>query len=885
VVEVLPNGLRVVMQESHAAPVVAIQMWVNVGSADDPEDASGLAHVLEHMVFRGTADRSEGQIAQEIEGSGGQINAWTSFDQTVYHVVIASRYFDRGLEILTDAIQNSRLGDAELGRELEVILEEIKQGEDSTSRVVSRRLFATAYRKHPYRRPVIGREATVKPMTADQVKQFFDAWYIPANMTLVIVGDFSARAALGKIRRLMRPRPGKPPRRGRHDEPLQRRTRISVVHRETQEAYVAMAFHIPGLAHADTAALDLAAVILGQGESSRLTRRVKHEQQLVTTSYAYAYTPADPGLLVIGATAPPERLLKVVEATVREAVALGAADVSKDELQRAKTLVESDAVYQKETVQGLARKLGFYQTVAGTVAFEEAYNRRVREVTPALLREVAARYLRPENLSISVVTRAQGRERELEAEVARAVTAAREQLLQARGAQRPRAPGERVVKVTLKNGARLIVMRDDSVPIVAMRGVWRGGLRYENATNNGINTLLAGLATRGTTTRSANQISEAIEGMAGTIGGFSGQNSFGLHAELLARHWERGLQIVADCLLNPALRPEEVERERRSLVEDIVAQEDNASSVVMRLFNRTLFKRHPYRLDPLGTVETVSALTREQLVRYHRRHYHPSNLVLAVVGDVDAGRVEAKFRELFGAIPRRAERPVQVPREPVRAESDEAYRFVNKQQAHLVVGYPGTTVRNKDRFALEILTSALSGQGGRLFTELRDRQGLAYNVGAYSQEGLEPGYVAVYIATSPEKIQQALEGIERQLQRVRDERLRPQELKRIQRYLVGSYEISLQRKAMLSSYLAFNEAYGLGYQAYATYSSSILGVTAEAVRRVARRYLVADRRVIAVVKPEELTPGAAKQLGQRKAGVVLTKPQPPKKKARSRRGR
>jgi len=883
VVEVLPNGLRVVMQENHAAPVVAIQMWVNVGSADDPEGASGLAHVLEHMVFRGTADRSEGQIAQEIEGSGGQINAWTSFDQTVFHVVIASRYFDRGLEILTDAIQNSRLGDAELGRELEVILEEIKQGEDSTSRVVSRTLFATAYRSHPYRRPVIGREATVKPMSTDQVKRFFDTWYVPANMTLVVVGDFSARAALGKIRKLMRPRPGKPPRRDRQVEPLQRRTRISVAHRETQEAYVAMAFHIPGLAHADTAAVDLAAVVLGQGESSRLTRRVKHEQQLVTTSYAYAYTPADPGLLVIGATAPPDRLLKVVEAIVREAVSLGVTDVSKDELQRAKTLVESDAVYQKETVQGLARKLGFYQTVAGTVSFEEAYNRRVREVTPALLREVAARYLRPENLSISVVTRAPGREQELEAKVAQAVTAARDQLRQAKEAHRARAPGERVVKVTLKNGARLIVMRDDSVPIVAIRGVWIGGLRYENATNNGINTLLAGLATRGTTTRTANQISEAIEGMAGTIGGFSGQNSFGLHAELLSRHWERGLEIVADCLLNPALRPEEVERERRSLVEDIIAQEDNASSVVMRLFNRTLFKRHPYRLDPLGTVATVSALTREQLVRFHRRHYHPSGLVLAVVGDVNAGRVEAKFRGLFGGIPRRAERPVQVPQEPVRAESDEAYQFVNKQQAHLVVGYPGTTVRSKDRFALEILTSALSGQGGRLFTELRDRQGLAYNVGAYSQEGLEPGYVAVYIATSPEKIQQALEGIELQLQRVRDELLRPQELKRIQRYLVGSYEISLQRKAMLSSYLAFNECYGLGYKAYAAYSASILGVNAEAVRRVARRYLVASRRVVAVIKPEELTPGAAKQLGERRAGVA-TPPQP-QKKARSRRRR
>jgi len=877
-----------VLQENRAAPVVAIQMWVNIGSADDTDQASGVAHVLEHMVFKGTRDRSEGEIAREIEGAGGQINAWTSFDQTVFHVVIASRYFNRGLEILADAMQNSRLDDAELSRELEVILEEIKQGEDTTSRVVSRNLFATAYRKHPYRRPVIGRADTVRRLTARDVRQFHDRWYVPANMTLVVVGDFSSAQAFRRIDRLFAARrgAGAPPDRSRPQEPPQRQTRVTVRHRETPECFVAMAFHIPSLLDPDTPALDIAAVILGQGESSRLTRRVKHEQQLATTAYAYAYTPADPGLLVIGATAPPERLVKVVQAVTREALALGVSEVSAVELRRAKTLIESDVVYQKETVQGQARKLGFYQTVARTLEFEEEYNRRIRDVTPDRLRAVAARYLRPTNLALSVVTPGaadQSKVRALTSTLTDAVHAAAAKVEEASG--RAMRPGvkrdDRVVKVVLPTGARLLVLHDDSVPLVAMRGVWVGGLRHESSANNGINSLLAALITRGTSSRTAEQINEAVEGMAGSISGFSGQNSFGIHTEMLSRHWAEGLEILADCLIAPAFTPQEVERQRRTLIEDILAQDDNLGSVVMRLFNRTMFSRHPYGMDALGGVNSVAAVTRAQLVQYYRRHYSPSDLVLAVVGDVDPEQVTARFRQLFGGERRRAQGEPRVPLEPRRTSPQEAFLLVKKEQAHMVVGYPGTTLRSKDRHALEVLTTALSGQGGRLFTELRDRQGLAYQVGAYSQEGLEPGYVAIYVATSPDKIPQALAGIEQQLERVRQRPLSRAELGRVQRYLVGSYEISLQRRGMLASYLAFNECYGLGYRAYSRYAPSILAVTAADVQRVARKFLVDSRRVVAVVKPAEHSPAAARRVdGTPRAGVVVGGTPPPKRKAK-----
>jgi zinc protease len=193
-------------------------------------------------------------------------------------------------------------------------------------------------------------------------------------------------------------------------------------------------------------------------------------------------------------------------------------------------------------------------------------------------------------------------------------------------------------------------------------------------------------------------------------------------------------------------------------------------------------------------------------------------------------------------------------------------------------------MRSKDRAALEVLASLLSGQGGRLFLELRDRQGLAYQVGAYSLDGIEPGYFAVYLSTSPEKVQTSLSAIGEQLRRLRDRPVSAADLKRVQRYLVGSYEISLQRRATLASLLAFNECYGLGYQAYLRYVDQVMAVTVEKLQQVARKYLDDRKRVLAVVKPEELSPGAAKRVGEVKAAGVAdpsaAPPEPPRRKAK-----
>jgi zinc protease len=886
----LPNGLTVVLQENRASRVVAFQAWVNVGSADEPPELAGIAHVFEHMLFKGTERRGVGQIAQEMEAAGGEINAWTSFDQTVYHLVLASRFFDTGLDLLADALFNSSFDPAELERELKVVLEEVKQGEDNPSRVATQALFNAAFLKHPYRRPVIGYTKTVKGFTRERLLEFFHQHYVAKNITLVVVGDFDPKEAKKKIADAFGSAPARPLPEGiERKEPQQRAARSVVTPADVREAQLAVAWHIPGIRHEDTGALDVLSIILGQGDSSRLTLEIKRRESLVSDIYAYSYTPRDPGLLVAGATLPPDQLEPALDALLEQVFRLRFEDVSDEELRKAKAIVESDAIYQKETVQGQARKLGFFETVAGGVGYEDEYNRQVRGVTAAKLREVATRYLTVENATVAAMLPRAPKldagklEVRLRGRLAEALTRSEDRFSPARADETkpevsPARDGE-VVRVKLKSGGRLIVKRDPSVGLVAMRAVWTGGLRYEDEKTNGINNLIASLITRGTKTMTGDELAHEVEGMAGSLGGFSGRNSFGVRAELLARHWQRGLEILADCILDPAFADEEIEKERKHVLEDIRTQEDNVSAEAFRLFAQTLYKKHPYRLDVQGTAASVSGLSRRRILDYYKKYVAPEQMTLAIVGDVDPQAVVQKARALFGVASAKAQRIESPEPDPLPSEPMQVFRFQNKQQAHVVYGFPGTTLKSQDRFALEVLASVLSGQGGRLFVELRDKKGLAYRVSAFSVEGVDPGYFAVYIATSPENVGVALQGIEDELARVRTQPIPTAELERAKRYLVGAHEISLQRRAAVASTLAFHESYGLGWDEYRRYAPSILAITADDVLKAASKYLDPKRAIIATVKPEETTPALARAKGKVAAQAARANG------ARTRRGR
>jgi zinc protease len=869
----LDNGLQVVLEENHTAPVVAFQAWVKTGSADEPPELAGVAHVFEHMLFKGTKKRGVGIIAQEVEGAGGEINAWTSYDETVYHLVLASAFFDTGLDILADTLQASAFDPGELERERKVVLEEIKQGLDDPDRMAAQGLFRAAFPGHPYGRPVIGSEETVRALKRADLLRLFAKQYVAANVTLVVVGDFDAKQARAAITRAFGAMPAGKPSAKRAAPPPPKGPRLETAARDSKEAHLLLGFRVPAIEDADIPALDLLSVVLGQGESSRLNLEVVRNRQLVTTASAYVFSGRDAGLMVVSANMMPGRLEEASRVMLDEALRLAREEIGADELAKARMLLESDRIYDRETVQGHARKLGFFASMTGDVAFEDRYVARLQALTPADLRAVAAKYLRSENLTAFAQVPEPRADKRSEraaraAERLRPVLAGAEVRANRRWA-RPAvgaSAGDKVVRHVLPSGLRALVLRDPSVPVVAVRATWMGGLRFEEPSSAGISNMVASLLTRGTRNRSAEAIIKEVEAMAGSLSGYAGRNSLGLQAEFLSRHWDRGLELVADCLLNATFSEEELEKERRLVLEDLRAQDDNLAHVAFQTFHEALWKKHPYRLDALGTPASVGGFTRRKLANHYRRHYGVNNLTIAIVGDVDPEKVVARLGALFAEGSRAPAEAPELPAESPPPAPVQAFRFLDKEQAHVVLGFPGTTFDSPDRFPLEVLTQVLSGQGGRLFVEIREKRALAYRVSAFSHEGVDPGYVAVYLATGPERLDEAVAAVREELQKIVAAGISAAELERAQRYLVGTQAIGLQRKSAIAAALAFHEAHGQGWRAYRQYSDKIRKVKLEDVSRVARHYLDPGREVMAVVKPREATPAAAPRVGQAAPG-------------------
>ncbi|MFQ5699613.1 MAG: M16 family metallopeptidase [Myxococcota bacterium] len=842
----LQNGLEVMLLEDHSAPVVALNVWVHVGSADERPSEAGMAHVFEHMLFKGTERRAVGEIARTVEAAGGNINAFTSFDMTVYHITMSSRDTAVGVDVLSDAVLHSSFDPDELRKEKQVILEEIRRGEDSPGQVLSKALFAEAFRAHPYRRPVIGTPDSVVSFTREQLLDFHRRWYVPNNMTFVVVGDFDPRSVLSQIRAAFEAREPRPDvSHSRAAEPEPQQPAGEVVRRDFEQTQMGLAFLGTSIRDADTPYLDLLGMVLGGGETSRLYRDLKDRRRLVHSVSAGAYTPFDPGLFMIDVTLEPEKIDETLPAIREEITKLAQLGPSQVELDRARTNLLSSQVHEKETMEGQARKIGYWETLGGGIEAEQRYLDAVRRATRDDLQHVASRYLQAQHVRIVALLPARARA-DLDGS---ALVRAFEQ-----GAHEARAPApetleDGVLRYRLANGLRVIVKRNASVPLVSMRLAFHGGLLVENEATQGISSFLAHMLEKGTEQRSASELASEIEDIAGSTQGFSGRNSFGLTAEFLADSLDAGLDLFTDVLLHPTFPDDEIEKLRSETVAAIERREDNLARKAFDLFDEALYPRHPYRFPTLGTIETVERFDRAALRDYWKRWATPHNGVLAIVGDVDPQAVVKALSIYLGdwTGPAEIKLPVRAVPSPPR-EPRERVIEKGRQQVHLVYGFRGLSVDDPDVPALDVLANVLGGQGGRLFLELRDRRSLAYTVTAFDIEGVDPGSFAVYIASAPEKLDAARVGIQEQLRRIVDQPIDPEELARAKGYLVGSDAVSLQRYGSQASLLSLDELYGLGATHHLGFRSRIEAVTLADVKRVARRVLHLDAPVIAVIR-------------------------------------
>jgi zinc protease len=852
---VLPNGLTVLVRRDSSAPVVAIVTYVKAGYFDETDDVVGIAHVLEHMFFKGTPSRGVGDLAKETKSVGGYLNAATIYDHTVYYTVLPSSGFDTGLDVQFDAYANSIIDAEELARELEVIIQEAKRKADNPGAVVTESLYALLHDRHRIRRWRIGREPGLRALNREAMIRFYRNFYHPGNTVLTIVGDVDPEEAIRKVSEKHGALPaGAPvPAPGPTEEGIAG-FRYSELSGDIGQTQVAIGWRTPPTLHEDTPGLDILSAVLAGGRASRLYRAVR-ERKLASSVSAYDYTPTTLGVFVVHAEASPERAADAMRAIWAQLRALRDDGVSDAEVIRAKRLYESRWVRRLEDMEGQANYLAEWEALGDWRRGEE-YLERALSVSAEELTALARRYLDPDQAGI-VLYRP-----ERTPQIASSADEIRALLDDAPPAEvlppslpTPAAPAVHArLRIEREEGGVRVYRTSTGTPLLVRRkagalvhaGVYTlGGARDEPAAEAGLTTMLARTALKGTERRSAAQIAEESELLGGSVSGGASSETFGWSISVPARYVEEAVALLADVAQSPTIPDEALETERSIALSDLAALRDDMYRYPMRLATTAAYAGHPYGVPVSGDETTLPRIMADRVRDWHRARFLNGPTVIAIVGDADqdelAAMIAAQFGELLGGDPLPLDAPAWPTAVVQRLEQRE------KAQTALAMLFPGPSRRDASRFASEMIAGVASGLGGRFFDELREKQSLGYTVQAFASERSLAGVFGAYIAMSPEKEDVARRALLNEFAKLRDEPVTAKELEQAQTYAIGTHAIRQQSGGavlgdMVDAYL-FGELREL-----VEFDNRILAVTASEMQSVARAYFDESRRVEGIIR-------------------------------------
>ncbi len=392
---------------------------------------------------------------------------------------------------------------------------------------------------------------------------------------------------------------------------------------------------------------------------------------------------------------------------------------------------------------------------------------------------------------------------------------------------------------------------DHRLPFVEIRAAFQGGVLAETETNNGVCQLMSKMLMQGTARRSAEQIAIEIESVGGSIDSFGGNNSFGVSVEVLSSDFDTGMDVFADVMLRPSFPGDPFEVERRVQLESIREQRDHLLHSCSRAMRRALFGTTTYGLDSSGTETSVAALNTKDLQEFHKRFAVPNNCVLAIFGDITVDHVKDAVTKTFGDWKKNDSLPTEIPRSAPLKEFRRVAETRDKKQAVLVMGFSGVSVKDSERYALELVQEACSDLGSRLFLRIREELGLAYYCGAQNFLGVAPGYFAFYVGTAPDQVKLVEEELLKEAALLREKGLNAEELARAKAKLIGQKKIARQDLGGLAQTVALDELYGLGYENNDTEDSKYESITIEQTKQVAQKYLKADVLVVSIVAPEK----------------------------------
>ncbi len=821
----LSNGLSIVVQENHAAPVATVRCFVkNTGSAYEGKHlGAGLSHVLEHVTAGGsTTRRTEDEIERIINTFGGATNAFTSTDMTVYFINCPARNTMMAIELLADSMQRIKFEPSEFERELKVIRRELADGEVDRQRVLWKMLSQTVYTTHPARHPIIGYLDVLNATTNQAIIDFYRHRYVPNNQVFVVVGDVDTQQVLDQVAKQYAGTPRSPETYvAFEDEPKQLSPREAVREMEGPTYDMVFAWPTVKLSHPDLYALDVAAYILGQGESSRLVQRLKFEKQLALYVATFSDTPHYvEGMFAAMAVCQPDTWQKAEEEILREVYRLRDELVAPEELAKAKKQKTSELVFARQTVEQAADGLGRNVVTAADPLFDKKYVEGIQGVTAEQIRDVARRYFVPQRLNRVIIAPPGGAPKSAE-----------------KGEKS--AEGE-IQKLQLDNGLRVLLKRQAQLPLVNIQAYVLAGSLVDDEKTAGRSALVGAMLDRGTADRSARQIAEYFDAIGGHFSTSSGRFTVYASAATLRDDFPDAAALFAECFCRPIFPEDEYAKVQRLALGAIARRTSDPDAEIDEFFCDNLPADSPYRIVQGGKADTVKRLTAEDLRRYHAKYFVPNNMVVAVFGDIEVDEAAALVEKLFGGLkPDAGFEPPSFDRGNAVAQSIDRNLPIAKSTAMAMLGYPTAGILQKeDHAAMTVLGAVMAGYGypgGWLHNELRG-EGLVYRVHGMQMTGPVPGFFTFLAQTQPEKLDEVVQRIERNVERAKEGRIDEAEFRNAVERVIAYNAQRFTTVGQQAQQASLDELYGLGYDYHKGFDARIEAVTVNDAVAAARKY-------------------------------------------------
>ena len=832
-VNTLPTGQKVIIKEVRDNPIVKIDTWINTGSINEDEKTTGISHFLEHLFFKGTKKYPTGSFDRILDSKGATVNAGTSKDYTHYYIQIPSEHFDLALELHADMLQNPLIPRKELERERPVVIEEISKGKDNPSRRVFDNLYEIMYSKsnHPYKRGVIGTKEVIENVTREELLDYFNKFYTPDAYTTIIVGDVDKTEALDKVAKAFNKETKTKKKQVKIKYPRVKPMDKIEIKEETMDinkthimlGFLAPKFSLPQ----DNYALDVLATILTDGKSSILIQKLKEENQLILSANAGNYSQKDSGMFYIYLTLEPSKEDCALSTLLEELAKIQKGEFNKELLTKAKNQIKTDTYYSRESISNISEDLGYDFTFSTDVNYYENYLKNIEKVTTQDVIDVAKKYLILDKYALSIV-RPSGFKK-----------VANVEKKDNWGAVKVLEQKDNAKKVLLNNGATLITKKKKTNSIVALDISIKGAKLQEKKPTSAM--LAAASATTGSKNFTNSQFATFLDENGIKLSVSTTSDIFSIVLQSTKDNLDKAFVALDEVLNNPIFSDYEIDKIKKRKIQELKSISDNPSSYVFDEFKRLAFLNTIYGQNSTFVLNNINKVTRDDIVEYYSRIINGENMSIAVVGDIDENYIISKLDEIIKKKPTSTKVDFKTIKfNPYQNDKNiETTLYKNEVKANwLALGYKTTGIYNRKDIATLNVINAILGEGmsSRLFTKLREEQGLAYAVGSDLSTNILDGAFVAYIGTNSKSIEQAKTGILAELEKLKKEMVTTSELNDAKDKILGRFLLSLETNMDEATIMNWYSTLGYSLNALEEYKKLIKEVSQGDIIEVANKY-------------------------------------------------